>query len=123
MPEYKFTDYFENEVLRKRTYLKKEWRIRVIENPIRVEVQSDNRIRFWGKVDVGWWLDLLFDALTQRRYLRFGLRHKRDQTTTNWGAMWHAHKAQVTAQALIFAQELMQFTVTKRARRRRNDCQ
>jgi hypothetical protein len=51
MPEYKFTDYFENEVLRKRTYLKKEWCIKVIENPIRVEVQSDNRIRFWGRVD------------------------------------------------------------------------
>jgi hypothetical protein len=51
MPEYKFTAYFENEVLRKRSYLKKEWCIQVIENPIRVEVQSDNRVRFWGKVD------------------------------------------------------------------------
>jgi hypothetical protein len=37
--------------MRKRTYLKKEWCIEVIENPIRVEVQSDNRVRFWGKVD------------------------------------------------------------------------
>ena len=54
MTEYKFTDYFENEVMRKRTYLKKEWCIEVIENPIRVEVQSDNRVRFWGKVtDLG----------------------------------------------------------------------
>ena len=51
MPEYKFTAYFENEVLRKRNYLKKEWCIQVIENPIRIEVQSDNRVRFWGKVD------------------------------------------------------------------------
>jgi hypothetical protein len=51
MPEYKFTAYFENEVLRKRNYLKKEWCINVVENPIRVEVQSDNRVRFWGKVD------------------------------------------------------------------------
>jgi hypothetical protein len=51
MPEYKFTAYFENEVLRKRSYLKKEWCINVVENPIRVEVQSDNRVRFWGKVD------------------------------------------------------------------------
>jgi hypothetical protein len=51
MQQYKFTDYFENEVLRKRTYIKKEWCVRIIENPIRVEVQSDNRIRFWGKVD------------------------------------------------------------------------
>jgi hypothetical protein len=31
---YKFTDYFENEVLRKRPYLKKEWCIQVLENPI-----------------------------------------------------------------------------------------
>jgi hypothetical protein len=51
MPEYKFTDYFENEVLRKRNYLKKEWCIQVIENPIRIEIQSDNRVRFWGKVN------------------------------------------------------------------------
>ena len=51
MPEYKFTVYFENEVLRKRNYLKKEWCIRVIENPIHIEVQGDNRVRFWGKVD------------------------------------------------------------------------
>ena len=50
MPKYKFTAYFENEVLRKRPYLKKEWCIRIIENPIRVQVQGDNRVRFWGKV-------------------------------------------------------------------------
>jgi hypothetical protein len=47
---HKFTAYFENEVLRKRSYLKKEWCIRIIENPIRVEVQGDNRVRFWGNV-------------------------------------------------------------------------
>ncbi len=50
MPEYKFTAYFENEVLRKRSYLKKEWCIKIIENPLRVEVQDDSRVRFWGKV-------------------------------------------------------------------------
>jgi len=49
--EYKYTAYFENEVLRKRPYLRKEWCIFVIENPIRVEVQSDDRVRFWGRVD------------------------------------------------------------------------
>jgi hypothetical protein len=32
MKAYRFTSYFENEVLRKRPYLKKEWCIRVIEN-------------------------------------------------------------------------------------------
>ena len=50
MNEFRFTDYFENEVLRKRTYLKKEWCIRVVENPIRVERQEQNRFRLWGVV-------------------------------------------------------------------------
>jgi hypothetical protein len=51
MAEYKFTAYFEYEVLRKRQYLQKAWCIRVVENPIRVEVQGDDRVRFWGKVE------------------------------------------------------------------------
>jgi len=50
MPNYKFTAYFEKEVLRKRSYLKKEWCIRIIENPIRMDVQDDNRVRFWGRI-------------------------------------------------------------------------
>jgi hypothetical protein len=51
MTEYRFTRYFENEVLRKRPYLEKEWCIRVVENPLRVEMQEHNRYRFWGTVD------------------------------------------------------------------------
>jgi hypothetical protein len=47
---YKFTEYFEKEVLRKRPYLKKEWCISVIENPIKVEPQEHNRFRFWGTI-------------------------------------------------------------------------
>jgi hypothetical protein len=47
---YKFTDYFENEVLRKRPYLKKEWCIQVLENPLRSEPQEKNRFRFWGVI-------------------------------------------------------------------------
>jgi len=50
MTNYRFTDYFENEVLEKRPYLKKEWCIRVIENPIRVEEQENNRFRFFGAI-------------------------------------------------------------------------
>ena len=50
MSNYRFTDYFENEVLEKRPYLKKEWCIRVIENPIRVEEQENNRFRFFGAI-------------------------------------------------------------------------
>jgi hypothetical protein len=51
MSKYKFTSYFENEVLRKRPYIKKEWCVQVIENPIKVEMQENNRFRFWGKID------------------------------------------------------------------------
>ena len=46
LSDYKFTDYFIKEVLRKRPYIKKEWCIQIIENPIRVERQEHNRYRF-----------------------------------------------------------------------------
>ena len=49
MIRYKFTLYFENEVLRKRNYLTKDICVRVIENPLKIERQEDNRFRFWGK--------------------------------------------------------------------------
>jgi hypothetical protein len=42
--------YFEKEVLRKRPYLTEKICRRVIENPYKKEIQSDGRIRFWGKV-------------------------------------------------------------------------
>ncbi|MGH7773499.1 MAG: hypothetical protein ACREQA_14840 [Candidatus Binatia bacterium] len=51
MVQYKSTDYFENEVLRKRPYLKKEWCIRVLENPLKSEPQEGNRFRFWGWIN------------------------------------------------------------------------
>ncbi len=51
MDEYKFTQYFENEILRKRPYIKKEWCIRVIKNAVKVQLQENNRFRFWGKID------------------------------------------------------------------------
>ena len=50
MLQYNYTEYFEKEVLRKRPYLKKEWCIQVIENPIKVERQEHNRFRFWGEI-------------------------------------------------------------------------
>lgn len=50
MEEYKFTRYFESEVLRKRPYLKKEWCIRVVSEPEVFEQQEDNRFRFWKKI-------------------------------------------------------------------------
>lgn len=48
--KYRFTKYFENEVLRKRPYLKKEWCIHVIENPVKTEPQHSNRYRFWAEI-------------------------------------------------------------------------
>lgn len=51
MSGYTFTAYFDNEVLRKRPYLKKEWCIRVCEKPVRVEPQEHNRFRFWGEIE------------------------------------------------------------------------
>jgi len=51
MKEYRFTDYFEHEVLRKRPYIKKEWCIRVVEHPIKTEPQEHNRYRFWAAVE------------------------------------------------------------------------
>jgi hypothetical protein len=51
MDEYKFTEYFEREVLRKRSYLRKEWCIEVIKNPLKMEPQEHNRFRFWGVID------------------------------------------------------------------------
>jgi len=51
MAEHKFTRYFEKEVLRKRPYLRREWCVRVVENPIRVEEQEGNRFRFWGRIE------------------------------------------------------------------------
>lgn len=48
MRTYGFTTYFEDKVLKERPYLKKEWCIRVIENPVRVARQQDNRYRYWA---------------------------------------------------------------------------
>lgn len=46
----KTTRYFEEQVLRKRPYLKREWCAQVIANPTYREAQVDGRIRFWGEI-------------------------------------------------------------------------
>jgi hypothetical protein len=48
--DFSFTPYFEKEVLRKRPYIRKEWCIQVLENPLRIERQENNRYRFWGRI-------------------------------------------------------------------------
>ena len=50
VPDYGFTDYFENAVLKKRPYLRKEWCVRVVERPLRSQPQEHNRHRFWAEV-------------------------------------------------------------------------
>jgi len=47
---YRFTEYFETEVLRKRPYLSKECCIAIVQNPVKVERQEGNRYRFWGTI-------------------------------------------------------------------------
>lgn len=51
MAAYAFTLYFETEVLRKRPYLTREICIRVVEEPQKVEIQPDGRVRFWAILD------------------------------------------------------------------------
>ena len=51
MADYRFADYFEKQILRKRPYLTKAMCIAVVENPIRVESQESDRFRFWGKIE------------------------------------------------------------------------
>ena len=43
----KTTRYFEEQVLRKRPYLKREWCELALRNPVRKEIQPDGRIRHW----------------------------------------------------------------------------
>lgn len=45
------TRYFKSEILRKRPYLTIELCRKVMQHPIKKEVQPDGRIRFWGKAE------------------------------------------------------------------------
>jgi len=44
------TRYFDEQVLRKRPYLRLDWIEQAIANPARRIVQPDGRIRFWASV-------------------------------------------------------------------------
>ncbi|MGH8104638.1 MAG: hypothetical protein ACREJQ_08970 [bacterium] len=43
----KTTRYFENEVLRKRPYIRREWCEQALRKPLRREVEAGGRVRFW----------------------------------------------------------------------------
>jgi len=47
----KTTRYFEEQVLRKRPYLRREWCEQIVANPLRREVEPGGRIRFWGVIN------------------------------------------------------------------------
>jgi hypothetical protein len=46
----KTTRYFDEQVLRKRPYIRAEWCGQVLSAPIRRQVQTDGRVRFWGRI-------------------------------------------------------------------------
>lgn len=46
----KTTRYFEEQVLRKRPYILRDWCQNVLAAPLRREVQADGCMRFWGRV-------------------------------------------------------------------------
>jgi len=46
----KTTRYFEEQILRKRPYIRREWCEQVPAAPVRRETQPDSRIRWWGKI-------------------------------------------------------------------------
>lgn len=47
----KTTRYFEEQVLRKRPYLKREWCRQALQEPVYYEVQEeDGRMRYWSYV-------------------------------------------------------------------------
>ena len=49
--DFSFTAYFESKVLAKRPYITREMCIRVVQNPVRMELHSDrDRVRSWAEV-------------------------------------------------------------------------
>ncbi len=46
----KTTRNFDEQIRRKRPYIRLSWCSDVIADPLRYEVQSDSRVRYWGKI-------------------------------------------------------------------------
>ena len=45
------TRYFEEQVLRKRPYIQRDWCMRALRDPVQREIQPDGRIRHWVFVE------------------------------------------------------------------------
>lgn len=48
----KTTRYFDEQVMRKRPYIRRAWIEAVLAAPVSRDLQSDGRIRLWGRVRV-----------------------------------------------------------------------
>lgn len=46
----KTTRYFEEQVLRKRPYIERDWCAAALAEPIRSETQADGRVRYWREI-------------------------------------------------------------------------
>ena len=76
------TRYFEEQVLRKRPYIRREWVERALREPERREVQPDGRVRWWTFVEeLGKYLRVvtLADGVTVHNAF-FDRRFKEDRT-------------------------------------------
>ena len=48
----KMTRYFDEQVMRKRPYLRQQWIVEALSSPLMREVQDDGRIRHWIPVEL-----------------------------------------------------------------------
>jgi len=79
--QMKTTPYFENQVLRKRPYIQREWCEKALAEPVYIEDQPDGRIRYWVFVpELGKYLrvvtledgETVHNAFPDRNFKEFG---------------------------------------------------
>lgn len=59
----KTTQYFKYSVMARRPYLKEEWLENVLNNPIRMEMQTNGRMRYWGFIgEIGKYLRVVTES-------------------------------------------------------------
>ncbi len=59
----KTTNYFDVSVMKRRPYLKTDWIEYVLANPVRTEMQTNGRIRYWAFVpESGKYLRVITEA-------------------------------------------------------------
>ena len=77
----KTTRYFEEQVLHKRPYIRREWCERALSQPLRREVQPDGRVRHWIFVpEIGQYLrvvtlsdgETVHNAFPDRNFMEVG---------------------------------------------------